>query len=480
MLRPDNHGASSDTSRSSSYVVVEPISQSSTDEPSEDVTQPRSAMTDPDKSRLKDGRFMAFLPYGVTQVMEPRSNKVVPMMPSGGEQRLGVPKERVGHAPNAVAQTTQRFSCLKAFFCGLLLCYCVFVGFVLEKTHVHEPGFIRNQLQFKSFVFIKVVLSALLVTCVAMMAVSHWFKVRLQEIRSEFEPADKRGILPTAVLGGILIGFGFALSASSPLLVACQLGSQVEHAWAGALGMLLGSCLVWVMDPILIKFERVGPQFSKVFLDQYVAEWPPWVCGLVVMMVSTGALVTLEMVFPWQDEFPSKEQSNTTLISADSWAPWAGGLTLGSYHLLQVIFLTFIPRLFTGIQAIGFLPALALPKQTLSETGMYARVNQLLHRFNSWWHLLVLLTICLGSFISTRASTSRTSAAGVRIWEGVVGGMALMLGCYLSNASVFGHCVSGPSTLFLHSFITLPTFLATAIATSVILSTVHQDVPSST
>ena len=91
----------------------------------------------------------------------------------------------------------------------------VVFGFALEKSRVFEPGIIVGQMQLRTFIMLKVFLTAVATGAVAL-AVMHG--VGLVTL------APKPTLYGADIIGGLVLGAGIALAGACPGTVMAQVG----------------------------------------------------------------------------------------------------------------------------------------------------------------------------------------------------------------------------------------------------------------
>lgn len=122
-------------------------------------------------------------------------------------------------------------------------------GFLLQKGGVAKFHVLIGQLLLKDFTVLKVMLSAVVVGTLGIHLMHHWKMVELH-----IKPTR----IASNIIGGLLFGAGFALSAYCPGTGAAALGQGNFDALAMIMGMLGGSYVFaeasgWIsrnIDPI--------------------------------------------------------------------------------------------------------------------------------------------------------------------------------------------------------------------------------------
>ncbi len=162
-------------------------------------------------------------------------------------------------------------------------------GFALEKGRVFEPGVIIGQFQLRSWLLIKMFLSAIATTMVVL-------AVMTATGLAELHP--KAAIYPAVIAGGLLFGAGMALTGACPGTVLAQIGAGYRDAWGTVAGALLGALAYGYAEPYLAPMSR-GP--GEITLAGVLGA-PYWVLALVGAMIITGVLLALERWRSWRDD----------------------------------------------------------------------------------------------------------------------------------------------------------------------------------
>ncbi|MFO0989524.1 MAG: YeeE/YedE thiosulfate transporter family protein [Alphaproteobacteria bacterium] len=104
-------------------------------------------------------------------------------------------------------------------------------GFALEKSRVFEPGVIVGQMQLRSFVMLKVFLTAV-ATGLVVLAALHGFGFAKLFPKATIFGAD--------IVGGLVLGAGITLAGACPGTVLAQIGAGYRDAWFTLIGGLAG------------------------------------------------------------------------------------------------------------------------------------------------------------------------------------------------------------------------------------------------
>lgn len=163
-------------------------------------------------------------------------------------------------------------------------------GFALEKSRVFEPGVIVGQMQMRSFIMLKVFLTAVATGAVALAALNGFGLVKLQP-KAAFYAAD--------IAGGLILGVGIALAGACPGTILAQIGAGYRDAIVTLFGGLAGALAFAYFQPSIMAALPAGAG-KIVFTD--LLGIPYWVGALTWAAVLIGVLAALERWRPWREE----------------------------------------------------------------------------------------------------------------------------------------------------------------------------------
>jgi len=164
-------------------------------------------------------------------------------------------------------------------------------GLALEKSRVFEPGVILGQMQLRSFIMLKVFLSAV-VTGLAVVGVLYGFGFSSLYPKPTLWGAD--------VVGGLILGAGITLAGACPGTVLAQIGAGYRDAWVTLIGAFAGAATFIAVEPMLKPLLLSGGP-GKLTLDQ-VLGLPFWQVAAILAVVLVMALVALEWGRPWRSD----------------------------------------------------------------------------------------------------------------------------------------------------------------------------------
>ncbi len=164
-------------------------------------------------------------------------------------------------------------------------------GIALEKSRVFEPGAIVSQMQLRTFLMLKVFLTAVATGLVVLAVLNGIWGVKMH---------PKALVWQADIVGGLLLGTGISLAGACPGTVLAQIGAGYRDAWFTVVGGIFGAMTFGYLEPALRPFLLAGGP-GKVTLDQIV-HMPFWVLALAVAALFAAALVVLERLQPWREE----------------------------------------------------------------------------------------------------------------------------------------------------------------------------------
>ena len=167
----------------------------------------------------------------------------------------------------------------------------VVFGFALEKSRVFEPGIIVGQMQLRTFIMLKVFLTAVATGAVAL-AVMHG--VGLVTL------APKPTLYGADIIGGLVLGAGIALAGACPGTVMAQVGVGYRDALVTLIGGIGGAIAYWYAKPTLKPMLLSGGPGRITFAD--LTGVPYWMLALGLAAILVAILYGLETRRPWRGE----------------------------------------------------------------------------------------------------------------------------------------------------------------------------------
>jgi hypothetical protein len=167
----------------------------------------------------------------------------------------------------------------------------VVFGFLLEKSRVFEPGVIVGQMQLRSFIMLKVFLTAVATGAVVLAALNGFGLVQLQ---------PKVALYAADVVGGLILGVGITLAGACPGTTLAQIGVGYRDALFTLVGGLCGALAFSYLQPLLATtFLASGD--GKITFSGLLGV-PYWTAALALVGVLVVVLALLERWRPWRQE----------------------------------------------------------------------------------------------------------------------------------------------------------------------------------
>lgn len=184
----------------------------------------------------------------------------------------------------AVEDEKQRVSPINTLLLGIV--FGVIFGFLLQKGGVAKYHVLMGQLLLEDFTVVKVMMSAVVVG-----ALGIHFMHRAGLVQMHIKPTR----YASNIIGGLLFGVGFALSAYCPGTGAAALGQGNYDAIAMMVGMFAGSYLFaeasgWIGR----RIDPIGDRGKMTLYDVLPVSRTVVVLGVVTVICAV--LVAVEML----------------------------------------------------------------------------------------------------------------------------------------------------------------------------------------
>jgi len=163
-------------------------------------------------------------------------------------------------------------------------------GFALEKSRVFEPGAIVGQMQLRSFLMLKIFLSAVVTGLVVLAVLNGVFGVKLS-LKPLLWRAD--------IIGGVILGVGIVLSGACPGTSLAQVGAGYRDALFVVAGGITGALVYGYNDAAIVAL--LAEKGEKIGFDQLLGV-PFWLGALVLAALLVALLGVLEKLTPWRSE----------------------------------------------------------------------------------------------------------------------------------------------------------------------------------
>jgi hypothetical protein len=158
-------------------------------------------------------------------------------------------------------------------------------GFALQRGGVSNFDVIVNQLLFRDFTVVKIMLSAMLTGMTGVYVLRHFGLARLQ---------PKAGAIGSTVVGALIFGVGFALLGYCPgTVVAAAAYGKLDALFGGIIGMLLGAGLFAKAYPLLSASILNKGSFGNRTLPE-ILNTCPWRVIIVIEILVLGLFFWLE------------------------------------------------------------------------------------------------------------------------------------------------------------------------------------------
>jgi uncharacterized protein len=164
-------------------------------------------------------------------------------------------------------------------------------GVALEKSRVFEPGAIISQMQLRTFLMLKIFLTAVITGLIVLAVLNGVWGVKMY---------PKALVWQADIVGGILLGAGISVAGACPGTVFAQIGAGYRDAWFTVAGGILGAMAFGYLEPTLRPLLLSGGP-GKLTLDQ-LARVPFWGLALAVAALFAMILFALERFQPWREE----------------------------------------------------------------------------------------------------------------------------------------------------------------------------------
>ena len=186
----------------------------------------------------------------------------------------------------------------------------VVFGIALEKSRVFEPGTIVSQMQLRTFLMLKIFLTAVVTGLVVLAALNGIWGVTMH---------PKALVWSADIVGGLILGVGISIAGACPGTVFAQLGAGYRDAWFTVAGGILGAMAFGYLEPTLRPVLLSGGA-GRLTFDQ-LAHVPFWSLALASAALLVALLVALERSQPWTSEVGT----NLDGLAADASAAHAAG-----------------------------------------------------------------------------------------------------------------------------------------------------------
>lgn len=374
---------------------------------------------------------------------------------------------------NEVKESTNRVQCASFTEWAKVFAMAAVMGLTFgaafSKARVFEPMVVRGQLLFKSFIMLKMFMSAVGTSTLCFVIINKTsVKPRFKESREK--RCTSRG-LGTTVIGAFILGIGLALAGACPSMVPSQVGAATTHSGYTIIGAIVGALFFEFTDPIIkpVMNRFCGPKLKLEYLDQFLGI-SYTICGLMLVCCAFAAAVLFEVFFPWEEELYRPLEDDCSLKhfwNCYAWPPAIAGVMVG---ILQIpVFLLMSNTLGSSTAYVAVCSAwVYLLPANWRRPFDYAR------RFafptpDTHWQLFFVLFAMLGCFLTELRHGMLGTAESLSIAYSIVGGFLFIFGARMAGGCTAGHGVSGMALLSIHSIAAVAAMFGGGIATSYLI-----------
>ncbi len=349
--------------------------------------------------------------------------------------------------------------CLKWFIKYIVSTIIGFIfGYSMEKAHVYEPYFIRQQMILKRFIMLKMFLAALATSLVVILFVALIFKNKYTKVFQSAKDALKSKSIAILITGGLLIGFGMQISGACPGMVLVQLGAGVPWSYITLCGSFCGA---FVHGLLGTKLFEASSNSGNIFVSKALFELVPInpiVTRVLLIIILTSIVFLFEFFFPWMNDVNDAIVANSANIFIyKAWPPYACGILLGSLQLVNLLALE------KSLGASSFYSTfVGAPICTKYLKEKFPYLAKFRSGLQNWLSLAFTIGSVLGAFASSYPSGSFGQSVGVHPYNAFLGGFVMVFGARIAGGCTSGHGISGCSHQLIGSFITTASMFAGA------------------
>lgn len=171
------------------------------------------------------------------------------------------------------------------------VCMGALFGLALEKSRVFEPGAIVSQMQLRTFLMMKIFLTAVVTGLLVLAVLNGVFGIKMH---------PKALVWPADIVGGLLLGAGIFLAGACPGTVFAQMGAGYRDASITFVGGIMGALAFGYLEPALRPI-LLGGGSGKLTYDM-LGHIPFWSMAVGVAIALIAVLAVLENMRPWREE----------------------------------------------------------------------------------------------------------------------------------------------------------------------------------
>ncbi|KAJ8605091.1 hypothetical protein CTAYLR_000371 [Chrysophaeum taylorii] len=339
--------------------------------------------------------------------------------------------------------------------CGIVM------GVAFEKSRVLEPEEIRSQMSMKSFIMMKIFLSAVAASSASLLVLSLVAPSRVAKCREGVSGATKSK--EAGIVGGLLLGAGITISgACCPGIVLAQVGSGKARSLVTFVGCLAGALAHSVVEP---AYRKAWPKMADRKAARLMGSWR--VAVTISTAICAVAVYAIEKAVPWRAEAeralgrPLGPEKGQLFFTAAAWRPQTAGALIGG---LQVPLVGLISQTLGTSSAYVTLVGTVVDPTRPGRADLRAKVGQ-------YWQVALVSGVSLGAFLSSKASGLFLFDRGaVGLGAAFFGGALLVFGARVAGGCTSENGISGVSCLSETAFYAVGAMFAGAVATRLFLS----------
>lgn len=383
----------------------------------------------------------------------------------------------------------------------LIILFCGSIwGLAFQLSHVNEFFFVINQMDFSTFVMIKMFLAALITSMISWLiltSISQSYNNRITQLRTTISKGGfcDVGLFPL-VIGSSLLGVGMSFAGSCPGTVFAQLGAGSSKAWLIIVGGLVGALLWSMIETVVPDWKRLMKSGEAQWLNQTINQSlnkDSKTVTITLIAVLIAVSFGLEWAVPYKQDaaklFSNRVINQSIDQSVDwlSWpytiAPWIAGVMLGAQQLIMFGLVGKTLGSSTSYAVLishllQFLPINQSNKQSINQSE---RVK-ICRDSSQLWRLVLTAGVIFGAWIGTRLSVYQSinqskpeiyqylSDPLINASSGLIGGLLMVFGARLAEGCTSGHGITGASLLVNRSWIATACIFGSAMLTQAIVN----------
>jgi uncharacterized membrane protein YedE/YeeE len=330
-------------------------------------------------------------------------------------------------------------------------------GIALEKSKVYTPIAMRRQFMFSNYLMLNVFLAA---TCVGLLFIRLMEAIELRKRSIKGPVALGFGVMfgyGGTITGGIVLGFGMAISGTCPGTIFAQIGAGTPDALYSFLGGVVGAIIFGVVAPMIKK--RSNGKFmasrGKHSLDSAFHHKLSHTTIMLIVFLACAGVIAIINLRDWREDAQQTVQNdvlsvpNFSLKMSDAvWNPALAGILLG---LLQIP--TFI-GVHKGLGASSSFVTLAAWLVSAVDRQWRDHAPYLIkfhYGFGVFWSVCLVAGTVFGAYVSsTKGNVVLVTDGDIAYHHPAVnfaGGLLMLWGARLAGGCTSGHGITGIAQL---------------------------------